>query len=76
MTRDIHKGEITMLSIALNEEAFDALVRGRVAKVRAAAADHMVNVEITLSDIGFARMRAAIDTAELGLPHPGVRYPR
>jgi hypothetical protein len=64
MTREIHKGEITTLSITLNEEAFGALVSGWVAKVRAAAADHMVNVEIILSDIGFARMRAAIDTAE------------
>jgi hypothetical protein len=81
MPREIHKGEISTLSIALNDEAFAALVSGQVAKVRAVAADHMVNVEIILSDIGWPRMfeliRAAMENRPpRELSHPGGRYPR
>jgi hypothetical protein len=48
--------------IALNGEAFRKLVSGEV--VRDTGANGRLVVEIILSDIGFAVMRAAIDEAE------------
>jgi hypothetical protein len=49
--------------IALNGEAFRKLVSGE--PVRDTGANGRIVVEVILSDIGFAVMRAAIDDAEL-----------
>ena len=65
MGRDIYRGTASLIRVALNEQAFAALVAGDMAIVRGVTADGTVTVEIILSDIGFAEMHQAIERAEL-----------
>jgi hypothetical protein len=50
--------------VVLDAAAFARLVDGGTVTGRGFTADSVVEVEIMLSDIGFARMREAIDWAE------------
>jgi len=65
MPREIHRGEIAAIRVSLGDEGFAALVRGDIAYLRGVAPDHLVDVEITLADISYARMfelvRAAME---------------
>jgi hypothetical protein len=60
----MHHGSVSTVRVALNEEAFDRLVAGDMATLRGVTADGIIEVEIILSDIGWTRMRLAIDIAE------------
>jgi hypothetical protein len=53
----------SVVRVALNEEAFTALVSGQVATVRGYTTAGVVTIEIILSDIGFAQMQRAIERA-------------
>lgn len=51
------------IRVVIDEAVFAALVKGEIAPARGVAADHMIEIEIILADIGFARMFALIRAA-------------